>query len=186
MIRVLLDVDGVLADFVGSVLPIASKLLGRDVSRYEITSYSLEESLGMTPEQVRAMCCEIDLASSWCRNLAPCPGAIEGYAELASIADVYIVTSPWNSRPTWTYEREAWLRHYFGITPRQVIHTSAKHLVRGDVLIDDKTSTLEAWSNEHCGLPIQWATPHNRRDLWTGVCTSSWGDLVGIVSRHGA
>jgi hypothetical protein len=105
--------------------------------------------------------------------------AHEGGEELG---EIYIVTSPWNSNPTWTHDREEWLYRNFGIPYNRVIHTSAKYLVRGDVFIDDKASAVAKWRDAHpSGLPVLWSNLHNRTELWDGQCTGDWSFLCELV-----
>lgn len=181
MKRVLLDVDGVLADFTRGALAILRSQLGLEFTREQITHFDIAASLGLTPAQAAAFKRALGNTDGFARKLEPCLDAIAGFAKLAAVADVYIVTSPWNSNPTWTHDREWWLREHFGIAHRRVIHTSAKHVCVGDVLVDDKTSTLIEWNRERGGEAIQWATPHNRLDGWSGRSTCSWDELVEWV-----
>jgi 5'(3')-deoxyribonucleotidase len=115
------------------------------------------------------------------------PGAVFGVREIEKVADVYIVTSPWNSNPTWTHDREHWLEANFGIPHSRVIHTSAKYLVRGDFFIDDKASALDAWMERggwgRKGVAVHWETPHNRREGWLGPSTNQWAELAEMVAR---
>jgi len=181
--RVLLDVDGVLADFVGGYLALLAEHTGIVATPEQITAFDIGASLGLTREQSARMKRAIGDAEHFARKLAVYPGAQEGVAALHKVAEVYIVTSPWNSNRTWTYDREQWLAEHFGIPHARVVH-SAKHLVRGDVLIDDKTETLRAWSVEHeFGKPIQWVTPHNQRDEWDGWATNDWTKLCAMVEH---
>jgi len=184
--RVLLDCDGILSDFVGGYLRLLEQHTGLVRTRDEVTAFDIGASLGLTPEQSSRMKRAIGEHEHFARSLAVYPGAVAGVAELQRIADVYIVTSPWNSNPTWTHDREQWLVEHFGIPPSRVVHTSAKHLVRGDMLVDDKTSTLVEWEREHpTGIPIQWMTPHNEADDWTGYSTRDWSTLCAMVDARG-
>lgn len=178
---ILLDVDGVLADFVSAFLDVVREQLGRSYQPEDVTSFGIANSLRLSKEDFDR-CALIVGEPGFCAGLGIYPGAIEGVAHLRSIAEVYIVTSPWNSNPTWTHDREAWLERHFGIPHSRVIHTSAKHLVRGDFLIDDKTETLQRWSvANRDGLAVQWATPHNRTDGWTGLVADTWSGLFEIL-----
>lgn len=72
-------------------------------------------------------------------------------------------------------------RNPFDIPHERVIACSAKHLIAGDVLIDDKTATLDRWAEAFIDgetLAVQWETPHNRLDNWPGVSTNSWAQIV--------
>lgn len=183
---VLLDVDGVLADFVSGYLALLAEHTGIVRAPADVTSFDIAASLGLSPEQAARMKRAIDDAPHFARHLAVCPGAQEGVARLRKVAEVYVVTSPWNTNRTWTYDREQWLAEHFGIPHRRVVHTSAKHLVRGDVLVDDKTSTLREWQAAHrAGLAVQWVTLHNRHDSWNDTHTADWDALCEIVRSHG-
>ena len=180
--RVLLDVDGVLADFIGGALQIVNDLFGTAHVREDVTQFDIAASLGLTAEQGAVMKRAIGAMPRFAGALRVLDGAVEAVRQLHQIAEIYIVTSPWNSNPTWCHDREAWLDRHFGILHARVIHTSAKHLVAGDILVDDKTSTLEQWRAAHpIGIAVQWATPHNRCDAWDGASTSSWDELIAIV-----
>lgn len=178
----LLDCDGILADFVSAYLDIVRGVTGRSYSPHHVTQFSIETSLALSSDE--AMVCNraIGLAPGFARGIPVYEGAQDGLRRLQQIADVYVVTAPWNANPSWTHDREWWLKKHFDIPHSRVIHTSAKHLVRGDVFVDDKTSTCEAWREAHPdGLAVQWITPHNRRDAWDGIETSSWDYLVDLV-----
>lgn len=177
---VLCDVDGVLADFVAGYLAVVEFVAGRKHTHAEVTQFDIGAALGFTPEQSAAI--KRGISTGFATALAPLPGAVEGFGRLEEIADVYIVTSPWNSCPTWTHEREQWLKRYFGVTSSRVLHGSAKHLVRGDVLIDDKTETIVKWSAAHPGkTAVLWESPWNVRDAWAGVLTNDWDRLCRTV-----
>lgn len=180
--RVLLDCDGVLSDFIGGALATINELYATAFTREQVTEFDFTKSLGMTPAAAAACKRAIGSAAGFARHLDVYPGAVDGVRKLREVADVYVVTSPWNSNPTWCHDREWWLERHFEIPHAHVIHASAKHLVTGDVLVDDKTSTCAAWASAWpAGIAVQWATPHNRRDAWLGESTSSWNDLMALV-----
>jgi 5'(3')-deoxyribonucleotidase len=181
--RVLLDCDGILADFVTSYLAIVRHVTGRDFKPENVTQFDITASLRLTPEE--ASTCKRTLGSSrgFCEALGVYPRAKDGVAALESIADVYIVTSPWNSCPTWTHEREAWLKKHFGIPHGRVLHTSAKHVCRGDVFVDDKVDAVAKWQTEYPNaLAVVWDTPHNQDDHAPGLFrTNDWTSLYHLV-----
>ena len=181
--RVLLDCDGVLCDFIGGVLDIVETVTGERRHREEIDRFDFAAALGLTDEQREMVFRSISSTVNFCKQLRPHYAARFGVANLQARADIHIVTSPWNSSPTWTYERERWLSDLFGIHHRDITHTSAKHLIVGDWFIDDKTETCAKWQAAHpTGVAVQWITPHNRKDGWTGRATNSWGELCSWVA----
>lgn len=184
--RVLLDCDGVLADFIGGALRIVNSMFGTNHVSADVTEFDFAGSLGLEPVDAANVKRAIGNLQGFAASLAVLPGAIDGVRRLRDVADVYVVTAQWIGNLTWTHERERWLDRHFGIQSIRVIHTSAKYVCSGDVLVDDKTSTCEEWRAAHPdGIAVQWSTPHNRLDLWDGPSTSDWGFLINeIVMRR--
>lgn len=177
--RVLLDCDGVLADFIGGALRIVNTMLGTGYVPTDVTEFDFTKSLGLPARAAADVKRMIGATHGFAASLAVLPGAVDGVRRLREVADVYVVTSPWNSNPTWMSEREAWLDRHFAIPHRQVIHTAAKHICVGDVLVDDKTETVDRWREWHPGgVAVQWSTLHNRRDPWDGQSTNDWSVLI--------
>lgn len=180
--RVLLDCDGVLADFVGGWLSLINADRGTSHTLADVTDWDICASIGI-PEGERGATKRL-LAEfpGFAGQLEVIPGALDGVRRLQQIAEVYIVTSSWDSHPTWEYDRKAWLKRHFEISSDKIIFAHDKHVCVGDALIDDRTDTLAAWMTHHNGVPIQWQTPHNRKDGWAGFSTNNWDELIGWLS----
>jgi 5'(3')-deoxyribonucleotidase len=180
---VLLDCDGILADYVGSVLDFVEKNTGSRPSRESITGWHVWDSIQdkALEEAFEKHACSL----GFCDEIRPFDEALRGFPLLEQIADVHIVTSPYDGNPTWTHERETWLKRYFGVERRRVHHINSKHLTRGDYLVDDKPKNVREWllnrRDHYLGHGILWDTPHNRLDegFWR---VHSWQELVTIVS----
>ena len=71
-------------------------------------------------------------------HMAPKPGAIEAYLELAAIYDTYILsTSPWRNPSAWR-DKLVWVTtHLDDVAHKRLILTHHKDLNRGDYLVDD-------------------------------------------------
>lgn len=179
---VLMDCDGVLADFMGAVLPMINDLLGTSHRIEDVTEFSFADALRLTPEQAADVKRMIGSAPRLADRLQVYPGAKDGVRQLREIAEIHIVTSSWDSNETWEFDRKAWLKRNFEFGHHDVTFTAEKHRVHGDVLVDDKTSTCAAWRAVWGrGIAVQWQTPHNRRDAWDGASTASWDELIRIV-----
>lgn len=176
--KVLLDVDGVLADFLTPALGILGRLTGRSWRAEEITSWDLFEIVGKRWEEPFFETCAVP---GFAAALEVCGGAKEAVAVLREISDLYVVTSPMHLSPTWTYEREEWIRSHFGIGGNRIVHTAAKYLCVGDVFVDDRPYNVQKWRYEHpSGLGILWDAPYNR--LERGLPrTSDWSDVIQAV-----
>lgn len=184
-LRLLLDVDGVLANFVESYLDLVAIVTGRRYQPEQVTQFDIGGSLGLTPAESSEVKRLLGESQGFCLALRMYEGAQDGVARLQQLADVYIVTSPWNSCPTWTHEREAWLKKHFKIPHSRITHTSAKYLCRGDVFVDDKVDAVIKWQSEHpTALGVVWDTPHNQLDSYDGVRTSDWGMLARLIRER--
>lgn len=181
MKRVLLDCDGVLSDFTSAVVELINQRFGSAFTPRDVKQFDFCAALNLHPKDATEVKRAIGETIGFAANLAVYEGAVEGLRKLREVADVYIVTSPWNSNPTWTSDREEWLWRKFKFPHARVIHTSAKYVCGGDVFVDDKTSAVERWHEAHGergGLAVQWVTPHNRLERWDGRRTDSWDELV--------
>lgn len=158
--RVGVDVDDVLADLLPVLLRFLNARYGTAYTGDDLHEWSLTPLLR-----------EGDVADFW-RDfgatdvhaaLRPCPGAVEGLAALAAVADVYLVTTPLDGARTWVDDRRVWLREHFGIDSTRVIHTHAKSTFAGHALVDDNPAHVRAWQDAHpAGRGILWDRPCNR------------------------
>lgn len=184
--RILLDVDGVLADLLTPCLAIASEIVGRELTAADLPDWHFESIL---PDKraVAELWTRIG-AYGVCRTLAPYPGAVEGVRALAEVAHVYAVTAPLSANPQWTSEREAWLAQHFAIPRNMVVHTAAKYLIGGAILVDDKPAHVEEWAREHeRGTPVLWEHPYTARHTFPHdvryrvVRTRDWEALLRLA-----
>lgn len=161
---ILLDVDGVIANFIDGALPIAERLTRQKHHHDDIDQWHMEKALGLTEDQTHAFYAEI-ASEGHCIKLPVYEGAIDGVKALREIADVHPVTAPFAST-YWVGERETWLLNHFGFHHHDVVHTNAKHLIRGDILIEDKPETIVKWCQHHpTGRGILIARNYNKYGL---------------------
>ena len=142
---VLLDCDGVLADFVGHLID-RLHAQGHEVPR-DVTDYDFLRGFGeATGKASRAL---LKDAGHW-RSIPPYEGAAGFVDEIRACGhEVVIVTSPWLSCEAWAHARREWLAEHFDVEARDLIVTSRKELVRGDVFIDDHATTVTAWAEKN-------------------------------------
>ena len=150
---ILLDADGVLFDFTTPYLAFANEVSGLNITLDTITSWEMEK---LYPLEVQHRLHAKSRGVGFCEKLQPYPGAIKAVAALRKLGKVYCVTAPCLA-PTWAYERTLALLEHFGFTPDEVVHTKAKHLVRGKLFVDDKTENVAAWAEANPGgIGVIW------------------------------
>ena len=150
---VLLDVDGVLADFnqhlinqlravkIGLIYQAAADKVDAPRSGWDFKEHMTESEI----DAVYSI-----LKQPFTGNMPLIPGAknlVEALREAGH--KIVCVSSPWISNPTWEHDRRWWLKSELDIGHRDYISSSDKHLVWGNVLIDDKPSHIEAWNARH-------------------------------------
>ena len=176
-IRILLDVDGILADFVTPCVAHVNEIMGTTYTVDDVDRWDIMEALDVPPKVATEVFDRMKEKDA-CYNLAVYSGAQEAVEGLKAIGEVFAVTAPM-SGPNWAHERERWLNLHFGIKPANVISTSAKHCVAGDILIEDKTSTLIKWREHHAhGYGVLWHRPSNRHDAYDGDRAYNWPELL--------
>jgi 5'(3')-deoxyribonucleotidase len=153
---------------------IAGEKLGVEIEEGHIKTWDFHETIdseGLKDHVYGKM-----KEEGWCLNLEVFPGAIEGVQRLQEIAEVFFVTSPFDS-PFWEYERRLWLKNHFRIDRKHVLQGDAKFLVRGELFIDDKPDHIHKWLRYMPGRghALLWDRPHNASSTLDRV--SSWEEV---------
>lgn len=110
-------------------------------------------------------------------------GALEGVRWLeAKLAQILVLTSPYDSCPGWYDARVAWLTKNFGFTRDQIMVGSAKEWVTGaDVFIDDRPKHIAGWATRHpSGLALLYDAPYNRD--CTGFTRVTWKTIPRVIN----
>lgn len=144
--RILLDCDGVLANFVEAALHHVNDLhperkdhTSRDVGHWEIES--------LLPDHLHAEFHDRITAPGFCRDIRPYRGVGAVLDLRAAGHEVAIVTSPLDGADTWIMERAAWIRKYFG--DLEVAFAKDKSSFDGDIFVDDNPGHVTEWQAAH-------------------------------------
>jgi 5'(3')-deoxyribonucleotidase len=168
----LCDVDGVLADFVASVLKFVNYEIPRVWSPFQhkhVTNWDIFAALKQEHLQDK-----FDAHAStpgFCQNLTVLPGARLFFDRLRMRGEVVVVTAPYESAKLWTHERLAWLKTHFEVPKKDVVFCKRKELVRGDVLIDDALHNAQDFP----GPVLLIDRPWNRADKLPEHVTRCFG-----------
>ena len=184
----LLDVDGVIADFIELYLRIVHHRIPelRHTGHDDIVEWDCGRALHLSTDEL-ALVHEDLFAPGAASSMVPYAGAVYGVEQLMKVADVWFVTSPMAQSATWMHERTRWIEHYFGQQAKsQVIHAEKKFLVSGDIFVDDKPSHVAAWKNRWTnGVGTLWVRAYNSRECKEAdTCTTSWETLKTIVEER--
>lgn len=145
--HIVLDIDGVLADFVGGLCPVVSDALGREVLEEHITEYYVTDALQIEPA-IWAALWEAHEHRLYAESL-PYPGIHEGLKALASLGRLSIHTGRPPQAEAATRE---WIVRHLDL-PVDVRflsgaakYTSAHHV---DYFVDDYLEDIVAASAGH-------------------------------------
>lgn len=149
---VLIDIDGVLADFCGSVCEVLNKKLP---DPYPHENYNISDALGVSESELwKAV--DAHGYDFWA-NLKPYDYAQELYERLKSEYDVYFCSSPSRS-PESLQGKLIWLNRFVKGTCRNYVFTPHKKLLfRPDhILIDDYQKNTDEFQDRGVLFPQNW------------------------------
>ncbi|KAM9462989.1 5'(3')-deoxyribonucleotidase, mitochondrial [Clarias gariepinus] len=146
-LRILVDMDGVIADFEGGFLKKYRQRYPNHpyVSLDERRGFWVSTQYGELREDLRDKAISIWESKNFFMELEPLPGSVEAVKEMAKMenTDVFICTSPIKHYAHCPYEKYAWVERHLGTDfLERVILTRDKTIVSGDILIDDKPDIL--------------------------------------------
>lgn len=177
-----LDCDGVLADWHEHAFYILNKLLNSNYSVNDLKEWDIDELLEDSSISKNKFWEAIN-SSTMVQDLNPYKEALIGVAKLKEIADIYVCTSPMVNYPNWIIQRNKWLNKHFDINPKKVIHTSAKYLVSANIFVDDHPNNIQKWIDRQNGIAVLWKRGYNANHEYANraVYTNDWNDLIRIV-----
>ncbi|XP_029456424.1 5'(3')-deoxyribonucleotidase, cytosolic type [Rhinatrema bivittatum] len=179
-LRVLVDMDGVLADFEGGLLR-AYRLRYPGEPHVELAArrgFSVRQQYCDVREDLGAKIASIYESPGFFLDLEPVPGAIEAMKEMSNMdnIEVFICTSPLRQYKHCVQEKYLWVEKHLGLKfVERIIMTRDKTLVAADLLFDDKEvieglECYPSWEhilfscyhNQHVVL----LPPHRRLQSW--------------------
>lgn len=191
---ILLDVDGPLANFTQAYLDELYEVTGHrhvlaEIRQFHIHKSAFFEKRAQDYKERTGYSLKDTLAArvtraGFCENIAVQDGAQEAVEKLKSIGEVWVVTSPWDSSPTWMYERLHWVHRHFGIPRAHVIQVGRKVRVHGDVFVDDRPEHCIEWQKQWPKGVAQLFGMHHNEDAakQLGIAPSTWDDIIRVAS----
>ncbi len=139
-LTILCDLDGIVADLLGEWIRRANELHGTDIKLEQVDRWDIHECVPMGHAIYKL------LTPSLFAAIKPVPGAVEALKSFHDAGhDVTIVTAS-ASDPGTAAAKIAWVREYLPWMDRKDVFIGhKKHLIRGDVLIDDSPENILAY-----------------------------------------
>ncbi len=136
--RVLVDMDGVLADFEGGFLNCWRKEHPDKeyIPLEQRNTFFIEDQY---PAEYKELIQQVMYSPGFISSLPPIPGGLDALTEMISgNIEVFICTSPFVLYQNCVLEKYEWIEKYFGIKwIKQMILAFDKTLIKADYLIDD-------------------------------------------------
>lgn len=178
--RILVDMDGVIADFEGDFLRRWRELYPerKYVPLEERRGFYLREQY---PEEYINHVQEIYRGEGFYQNLPPMPGALEALKEIKEIfKNVFLCTSPMLPKyENCVLEKYHWVYKHLGEEwVYNMILTKDKTIIKGDVLIDDMPDIIGSekpeWEHILYDQPYNRNVNDKRRLTW-----KNWKEVLG-------
>lgn len=178
--RILVDMDGVIADFDGEFLKRWQK---RHPDKFfvpieERGTFYVRDSY---PDELKPLVTEILLEPSFFREMMPMDGAMEALSEMNEMGwEVFICTSPLSTYKNCVLEKYEWVENHLGTDwIKRVILTKDKTLIKADYLIDDRpeitgVENIPSW--EH----ILYDRPYNGEMNKKRLTWENWKGVLGV------
>ena len=159
--RAIVDVDGVVADFLGHVLG----GVGYEQGRETIKDYDLRSAFTLAQQEKMD---QLLADPGFWVTLPVMPGALEGIDEIRAAGhEILWATSPWLPCREWESIRRAWLKRHFDVEPDEIVVTFQKHILTADFFIDDRPDSVVAWQRAHShGIAFLFDAPYNAHFIW--------------------
>ncbi|XP_078521341.1 5'(3')-deoxyribonucleotidase, mitochondrial isoform X3 [Lissotriton helveticus] len=187
-LRVLVDMDGVIADFEGGFLKNFRARYPNEpyIPLEDRRGFWVSEQYGTLRPELSEKAISIWEAKNFFLELDPIPGAVDAVKHMATLddTDVFICTSPIKKYQYCPYEKYAWVEKHLGHEfLDQIVLTRDKTVVSADLLIDDRLDITGAEPNPTWEQIVftachnkhhQVAPPGRRLDSWA----SDWKAIL--------
>lgn len=172
MKRIVVDMDGVLADVYSRFFDLHEKETGKRLSLSDVSGKLEAEAF---PGQIRWV-----TTPGFFRSVPVMPGSIEGLKKLNSRFDV-VVASMATEFPESLTDKQLWIQDNFPfITWKQLVLCGNKSLIRADIMIDDHPKNLDNFEGE----TIIFTQPHNIFFKDTKhFRVSSWKEIESLLIK---
>ena len=170
MQRLLVDMDGVLADAHAQFLAFDERETGRRKTSAEVAGKPELEAFARAREYVRT--------PGFFRSAPVMTGSKEVLEKLNRQYELFIVSAA-TEYPLSLGEKSAWLEEHFPfVTWHQLVLCGAKHIIHGDIMIDDHFKHLDVFPKR----TLLFTQPHNQlADSRGHERVDSWEEVAELL-----
>lgn len=185
--RILIDQDGVLADFDLRFWELCQEEgVKMDIKSMDdpLRKRFITDNI-LTKEDRSKMVQYVNYGKHrYFRDLPLMPGALEGVAALEAAGhDIWICTKPLEANWRCRDDKAEWIRRHFPHLEDKLILAPDKGLIKGDILLDDapklKWLAYAEWE------PVVFRHPFNGPgSQWDGLRTYTWGEPIEMLTQE--
>jgi 5'-nucleotidase len=179
--RILVDMDGVIADLEGGFLKIwrAQYPEKHFIPSEQRTTFYMADQY---PDDIKDLVHQIHVMPSFFRSLEPIEGSLKALNEMKEMGhEVFICSSPLSRFNNCVLEKYEWVDSYLGKEwVKAIILCKDKTVIKGDILIDDRPNItgcdVPSWEHVLYDQPYNRAVSNKRRlswDNWKSVLVPS-------------
>ena len=175
MVRIAVDMDEVIADFIAKQLRLFNEANGTTYSKEDLAGKKLREIHPEQAENIRGMVSD----DTYFSDLPVIEGAKEALEKLAEKHEIFITTAAMEF-PTSFDAKYAWLKEHFGFIPESnYVFCGDKSIISADYLIDDHLRHLENFQ----GQGILFASEHNHHETYE-LKMNSWDEIYRYFDEN--
>lgn len=169
MKRILVDMDGVLADVYTRFFELHERINGERLTINDVAGKLEAEAF---PDQVGWV-----TTPGFFRSVPVMPGSTEGLKLLNNKYHI-IVVSLATEFPVSLTDKQLWLHEHFPfISWKQIVFCGDKNLIKADIMIDDHPKNLDSFEGE----TIMFTQPHSLYQNFRHKRVGSWDEINKIL-----
>jgi len=171
-IRLLIDMDEVICDFLGPLCRQYNLLSRTQLSISNIDQYDLTNFIGPDGKK-------IFLRAGFFDCLEPFPGSLDILQTLREDGHDIIIATNALGNPDVAADKCRWIKRYLPeFYPDSFFIASRKHLIRADIIFDDSPDVL----NRFPGTRVVMDRPYNRKVEGYRIYNNNWLDFYKLVN----
>lgn len=170
-IRLLIDMDEVICDFLGELFRRYNRLTGKALRLDQLKQYDLTPFVGRLGEKIY-------FSPGFFAQLQPFPYALDVLRQLQQEGHHLIVATDARGNSQMAADKKSWVRRHLPFLPPQnFVVCSHKYRIKADLLFDDSPFIL----NRFNGIKVVMDRPYNQHVKGQRIYNNNWLDFHTYV-----